>query len=229
MRSFVFACLAVVSWVLVPGCKTESGETTKKQVFADLFVRYFAEDQSLKAQALFFEGENLEAATPIEPSGSVSFQGTAMEKKELQASVIRFEVDRNQAFSGDAPFRFQLDGGKWEEVNLKMEGLADFFIRDNPRLGEGLTVIAKGAVLEKEESLVVMLADENRKSAAYELKGPAAASEIRIPPSRLTGLQAGVWAIYLVKKRHEVVERGKLTVYADQEYYSPAINFEMGE
>lgn len=218
-----------MSAALLSGCKDPSGETAETQAFADLFVRYFAEDQSLKAQAMFFEGQSLDSATPLEPSGGVTFQGSAMEKKELQESVIRYEINRNQAFSGNSPFRFQLNPGKWNEINLTMKSLDTFFIQDKPGLKDGLTIIAKGAVLDKEESLVVILADENRKSAAYELKGPAAANEIRIPASNLAGLESGIWAIYLVKKRHEVIGKGKLKVYADQEYYSPAINFEMGE
>ena len=215
--------------VFFPGCRNDpENQKGRKTLFADLFVRYFEEDQSLKAQAVFFEGQTLDGAAPFEPAGGVSFQGSAMEKKEIPGAVIRYEINRKLPYSDRFPFRFQTKSGQWQEANMSMSPLAGYLIAgDKGSKTGGVTIIIKGAVLNEIESLVVILTDKNRKSAAHEITGPVAANEVLVPANALTGLEPGRCSVYLVKKRHEVLEKEGLTVFADQEYYSDAKDFEL--
>ena len=93
----------------------------------------------------------------------------------------------------------------------------------------GMTLIVRGGLLEKDESLVLLFSDTNNRASTVTVNGPSNSIEHFIPPTNLANLTLGSGKLYLVKKKDEVVEEKRSKTISSIEFYSKTIDVEIKE
>ena len=87
----------LMATLLVTGCKRDPKVSTK--LFADFFVRYLQDVAEMKAQASFNEGDSLTTASPKTIQGGVAFQGSGMEMRSVQNTLVRYTKIRAKSIT----------------------------------------------------------------------------------------------------------------------------------
>ncbi len=84
----------------------------------------------------------------------------------------------------------------------------------------GFFISWQGAPLGSDESLILMLENEQRQTRTCEIKGPSKESNLLVSPIQLPDLTAGEWNMYVVHKREMTKTDNDLTVIMNAEFYT---------
>ncbi len=223
--SFFLLCIGVIS------CREAviEQETTAK-VFANYYVRYQQAEEKVKAQASFLSGDSIAVAQPKIFLGGVSFQGQAMQSRELRSDLTRYELDATTEFNPPFQFKFKDDGRKTQEFLLNLETFTDFSVKDKKvSKSEGGEVLLDRGALQSGERLIFLLIDHKNKTSTQTFDGPLAQSQFVIPKEKLAALAAGKAQLYIVKRKDERIKRSNMEISATIEYYSTSKEFEILE
>lgn len=191
-----------------------------RKTFAEFFIRYLAPEQQMLGQASFWEGGSWESLHAVEPSGIVSFENHQMKASRLPGEQIRFSDNFSGAYDESLAFRFRNKDGRYLQYELKMSPVRDFFVKGQIRKSAGATFVVNGGIMNKEEQLVFMFTDEQKRATAITIEGPTSDIEIQIPAEQLQGLTPGPGQLYLVKKQERAESHPNLELIAAIEYYT---------
>ena len=229
MKQNLLFALILLGWC--SACNNPAIEPEEKPPhwFAKYYVRYLQTERQLKAHASFLEGDSLENAEPKKFRGGVSFQGKRMEFRDLQGKLFRYIHNERTGYSDNFLFRHRDDNGDYWEYTMKMNPIEDFFIKDDISKSKGMTLIADGAILQQNESLVFLFSDENNKAATFTVEGPSKTIELSIPAEQLKDLSLGKGQLYLVKKQYNEDQEEQLNATSSIEFYTKSIDIEVVE
>lgn len=203
---------------------SQEEKDTSTILYADLYMRYMAENNSVKAQANFKEGLDLKTAQNKKFKGGVSFQGSGMEEKNLQGKLIRYEANRYGDLTPPYRFGFDVNGQGKKIFNANISAIGNFEIKQHDKY---LTISCTDGKLTKEEHLVVLFSDKDNTAASVVIPGPSTSNSHNIMLEQIQQLASGDCKVYLVKKRLEKRKEENLDLRIDTEYYTTSIDFKL--
>lgn len=226
--SLIFACLLLG---LCTTCKNAAIEQEEKPPhwFAKYYVRYLQTERQLKAHASFLEGDSIKNAEPKRFRGGVSFQGKKMQFRDLQGKLYRYLLNEQTDYNETFLFRHRDDNGDYWEYTMRMHPIEDFFVKDKISKSKGMTIVADGAILQSNESLVLLFSDERNRATTLTIEGPSKTIELSIPPEQLGDLSVGKGKLYLVKKQFNEDQEEQLNASSSIEFYTKSIDIEVLE
>lgn len=203
-------------------CQSNTSDASKasaKTVYADYFIRYMAEGNELKATASFQEGDTITHVSPLKLKGGVTFHGSGMVLKNIQDKVYRYTQARVADYAEVFSFRHQYQG-ETLVYEIKMNPIKDFYVKGSASGSNGLDVVVVDQPLEKGESYVFLLSDQNNKAVSFTVRGPGNKLENQFPAEEIAKLEAGKGELYIVKKQTRFERQGKRDIRAEIEYYT---------
>lgn len=212
--------------LLMAGCKSDQKASSK--LFADFFVRYLQDVAEMKAQASFNEGDSLTTAMPKTIQGGVAFQGSGMEMRTVQNSLVRYTIQRRSLFNPPFNFSYQGSNGEMQSYTVPLLGIDSFYVRGDASISKGMTLVLKGAPYTPEEGLVLLFSDSNNNAQSLSFKG-FSGNELFIPAENLTILKPGTWKLYLVRKISKIESTPTSNILGAGEFYTRTIDIDVKE
>lgn len=223
-----FFCFCVLL-LLASGCKQAATYKETNRIFSEYFVRYLESERQIKAYATFFEGDSMATAVPKTFLGGVTFQGSAMEPRNLLDKATRYTITQNGDYSSAFEFKYKNEQREEQHHIITMSPLQNLTIDSLISKSSNLKLRVQGGELSAEESLVLLFNDENNKASSITITGPTQGTEHLIPASNLKGLSTGKCQLYLVKKRGEIKESSDSHTVSAIEFYTNTVEVEVVE
>ncbi|MCB9282793.1 MAG: hypothetical protein H6563_01855 [Lewinellaceae bacterium] len=214
MIRLFFALLILISF----GCHSKEVVTGPK-IFGSLYVRYLQDGNQLKAEASFFEGDSAHLATPKSILGGVSFQGSGMERRNIQDKLIRYQYETKCDYPGQFTFQVQDDQGQAHQFQLDMLPVTAFSLPDTIQRGKEAMLEILPAPQSDEVEMAILWTDESGKASLLEFPAPISKT-IPISPAQLARFAPGKYQIYLVKKRKNFINTGVYRNSCEVEFYT---------
>ena len=209
------------------GCNSYEPSNASPFLLSEYFVRYLQSQKQIKAHASFFEGDSLATVHPKTFFGGVSFQGSGMVPKDLAGKATRYTLTRKGEYEGKFQFRYKNDENEDQAHVIEMSPIEEFLLQGDISKSNGMTLIVRGGLLEKKESLILLFSDDQNRASTVTVQGPSNSIEHFIPPTNLANLSLGTGKLYLVKKKEEIVEKGRQRTISVIEFYSNTIDVEV--
>lgn len=216
----------LMATLLVTGCKRDPKVSTK--LFADFFVRYLQDVAEMKAQASFNEGDSLTTASPKTIQGGVAFQGSGMEMRSVQNTLVRYTMHRRSLFNPPFNFSYQGTNGEIQSYTVPLLGIDSFYVRGDVSITKGMTLVMKGAPYTPEEGLVLLFSDSNNNAQSLSFNG-FSGNELFIPAEKLAILTPGPWKLYLVRKISKIESTPATNILGAGEFYTRTIDIDVKE
>lgn len=204
---------------ILTACKQKDTQVETPLQFVEVLVRFLAPENQYKAQIMFFEGDSLENAQPVQQFSGVSFQNQPMEEKVLDASMFRYERLQTGPYKSRQVFEFSEESGKKQQISIAMDPIVRFAIDTQLYQSKGGSLQLEDSGLEAGETLLLLLSDANGNTYSIEKAGPLA-KIISLTPSDLQPVPAGTYELYLVKKQIREIKTANRIVFSTIEYYS---------
>lgn len=217
----------IITLFLFSSCQPEKTINKSLNLYVDLYIRYLEVEQQLKAQASFLEGSSITNATSKNYLGGVFFQKNKMKARELPGKVTRYTLTKKGTFSDSFRFSYKNDQGMLEEHFLGMSPIEDFFIKDEIKKSQGMTLVINGGLLKKNEQLVFLFTDQNNIAFSHIVQGPSNGIEFTLRPDQMKKLSLGKGQLYIVKSQHNSYTEGKFIVKSTLEFYSKTLDIEV--
>ncbi len=209
--------------------KAEKITLSSKKIFANYYIRYEEDEESLKAEANFQEGDSLQNRT------SKQFTSVLLNNKEMGLNEVNpqkpyYQLNIISPLDKEVRFRFINDSGHREEDVIEFARVKNFSVNAPFKRSEDNQLQWNGSPLAERESLVLLFTNEKNRTTSLILKGPTTSSQIKIPAQKLKGLQAGPNNLYLVRKNRSMGDtKSNRVITAVTEYYSSTIAVEVME
>lgn len=215
-------CLVTALFSCLPREK-EAGPT----LFGNLYVRYLQDGKEIKAEASFFEGDSVQLATPVSILGGVSFQGSGMESRNIQDKLIRYQYQNVGDYPSSFIFQAQDHNGAPSSFQLEMAPVSSFSFPDSIRRSQEFSLDIQPAP-GPGESMAILFTDAAGKASLVEVPAPIS-QKITLSPGQLAALTPGLNQVYLVKKQHSAIQKGRFDVQCQVEYYTEVKEVEIGD
>jgi len=225
---FLISSLVSISILLTFGCQSDSKiETSKKttHIFAKYYVRYLQTEKELKAEVSFKEGDSLATARSIVLT-NVTFEGEPMNVQNLgKTHGVRYGSRKTGLYKDQYEFKYNGDQFGTLGHTIKMNPITDFELKeDKINKASGGTLIWQGKPLQKNQELILLFTDEQKKAFPLQIKGPSEKPEIKLTAQELTGLTPGKGQLMLVKKQISQSEEDNFSKISEMEFYSKHID-----
>lgn len=211
---------ALILSITIFSCKNDrAGSSAPSVLKANLYIRYLADDNSVKAEAVFLESSSDTAVRPKD-FDNVVFQGRPMDARDLGDRGIRFSAEISEAYAGDYFFEFGDKGAEKRTVKISMPALDAFDFEGKVSKSAGAKLNLAGAVFSNTESLVLLFSDKNNQTGAVEIPNLSGMKNLQILPQALISLHPGENDVYLVKKQNRQFSENGVAVNATIEFYT---------
>ena len=208
-------------------CQSDTATRTTKKTFANYYVRYDQEAETLRAEASFQEGDSSQNRSPKQFT-SVLFGNQAMTLNTAQAQRPFYLATSQGKKAEIARFRFINDQGHQQTDAIELPYISSFSIDSPINLNNPSSLRWDGPPLAKNESLVLLFIDQQNRTTSLILNGPTTASAMALPPQKIRSLQPGKHRFYLVRKTRRPGQPAQMdpmrTVSSVAEFYTKAID-----
>jgi len=230
MKSTLLRLFFLLALNALSACRSESTGENDAHLFADFYVRYLESERELKAYASLMTGDSLGNAHPLEPVGSVRFEGSPMETRRLANRNVRYVYsERDVAYTTPFEFQYRSTSGKPITQKVSLKPIRSFSVQRPVSLESGLALRTQGGSLTEEESLVLLFTQEDRSSKSITIAGPHPGDNYRLEGGQLSELSPGPVELYLVKRKVTVAEKRNGRITAEVEYYTRTEEIELKE
>jgi len=211
-------------------CKADKKTIPSDQfISSSYYLRYLEEEQTLKAEATFRQGDSLANAKAKTYAG-VFFNNQEMTFKKLSDANQRYVLNTTGEFpSGDLVFSFINDNGHKEGQPFSFSPMKSLATKGLVSKSKGATLTWEGKALGDQESVICLFSDENNRTTNTIVRGPTDGPQISIPPEKLSALTTGKGNLYLVRKNRSRKDEANRSSFAVLEYYTTTIDVEVGE
>ncbi len=232
MKIFTISFLSIFI-LFVSACESDKKaeiSNSKDHFFVRSYVRYLQTEKELKAEISFKKGDTLKTAVPV-ILDEVIFEGEKVSPQNLGKSYgVRYDFRKRGPYRDQYEFNFR--GGPIEQTShiLKMNPITEFLIKEGTiNKKEGMTINWKGEALNKDQQMVLLFTDEQKKAFPIKLKGPTQKPEVFIPRIKTKNLTTGKGKLMLIKKQFTETKEGNLTKVSEIEFYSNNLDIEVIE
>ncbi len=229
MKNSRYFWFLILMFCALFSCQSSDADTShapKTTIYSDYFVRYLADEGSLKGVATFLEGDTVTNVKPLQFEGGVTFHGSGMQVKNIQDKIYRYVQSREADYSDSFKFKHTYKG-KTYSYEIKMAPIEDFYLKGKVSRDEGMVVVVVGKALGEGESYVFLISDKNNKAISYTVRGPHSDLEFKIPSNELRKLEPGKGQLYIVKKQTRLKKEDGEDIRAEIEYYTKPIDIDI--
>ena len=205
MRNFSFYLFLFFGIIL--GCQSAEKENSTP-FFGNLYVRYLEDGQEIKAEVTLFTGDSMAVANAYEPEGGLQFLGSAMQARNFNEQLTRYQFENR--IPAPATYRFKFTNPEGKEVRIETPVYKiDFFSLTDPlsRSSGGSLSLTPEELVENQQ-ILILLSNEEGLARTIEITGPANISDISFPKQQLKALSPGKWEYYIVKKSYSRPQEG---------------------
>ncbi len=221
MRAFSFFVIPV----LFVACADHQAPTLHVRAYC----RYDQQENKLRTEATFFEGNTLQAAQSKVFQSGVSFLGSAMETRKLPNGDIRYESERIIQLPQQLPLFFKESPDKEKTLLIPMQPIHEFgFEGGVVSKSRGAVLKFSGEPLSDTEKIILLITDANRQNASVEVAGPLKTGEVKISPQSISKLTPGAAEFYLVRTGVQQFKEGHYELKLQTEFYSKIIRINIG-
>lgn len=223
--------LGIIPFLLLlsaAACRNDSVAEDTPHLYADYYVRYLAPTRQLKAEARFSESADLQAPATVAKPGALTFMGQRMQARTQNGGPLSYRWAGAQPFPDELIFQYQRNDNEYRQ-EMSLAPLGHFSVQAPVQASRGFTLAAGGSRLKGNETLVVLLADAQRKASSFSIAGPTTDTVHLIPPEAFSDLKAGPATLYLVKRLKKTMTQADQTVTATIEYYTDTLGVKVLE
>lgn len=187
------------------------------QFECDLYIRYEAATQNLKAEAEIFLLSENGAKSSYHPKSGLAFMGSNMEKKSLDRGRTRYDMN----FNGPLPPTLVLSW-KDEQANSNMFQLKPLQIQDFEFLPseETFTLGMQAEALTKNENMVLLFTDADGQMMNLKKTGPSESALLQFSNNSLQKLAKGKGQLGLVRTKVFLEKQPNCTCQVTFSYYT---------
>lgn len=217
-----FACLILLS--LFYSCKEENKKEVIPSIVGSVYVRYLNPEGYYTVQAEF--GEQLADSSLQKPDWkSVPAFNNILLQERPRSEFTRF-------YSGEFLASYQKDmkvelvhcPKGLQQINLTLTQ-PNLFITNKTLASSNdfFFTLQDEQLVQSEETLVILLIDENQQAVNLEIKGPQPDNQFVIPAGFTKNLKKGKLEFNLIKKKICSIKEGDSKILINLEHYSPPI------
>lgn len=217
-----FACLILLS--LFYSCKEENKKEVIPSIVGSVYVRYLNPEGYYTVQAEF--GEQLADSSLQKPDWkSVPAFNNILLQERPRSEFTRF-------YSGEFLASYQKDmkvelvhcPKGLQQINLTLTQ-PNLFITNKTLASSNdfFFTLQDEQLVQSEETLVILLIDENQQAVNLEIKGPQPDNQFVIPAGFTKNLKKGKLEFNLIKKKIYSIKEGDSKILINLEHYSPPI------
>ncbi len=217
-----FACLILLS--LFYSCKEENKKEVIPSIVGSVYVRYLNPEGYYTVQAEF--GEQLADSSLQKPDWkSVPAFNNILLQERPRSEFTRF-------YSGEFLASYQKDmkvelvhcPKGLQQINLTLTQ-PNLFITNKTLASSNdfFFTLQDEQLVQSEETLVILLIDENQQAVNLEIKGPQPDNQFVIPAGFTKNLKKGKLEFNLIKKKIYSLKEGDSKILINLEHYSPPI------
>lgn len=220
-------CCFIFTSLLIPllySCKKEDKKVADPSIVGSVYVRYLNPEGYYTVQLEF--GEQLLDSTLQKPNWkSVPAFNNFLLQERPRSEFTRFytgeflatyqkemKVDLIHCPKGLQKINLSLSQPYLSVTNKKIVSSNDFFF-----------TLQDEQLVQSEETLVILLIDENQQAVNLEIKGPQPDKEFVIPAGFTNNLKKGKLEFNLIKKKIYSIKDGNSKILINLEHYSPPI------
>ena len=217
-----FACLILLS--LFYSCKEENKKEVIPSIVGSVYVRYLNPEGYYTVQAEF--GDQLADSSLQKPDWkSVPAFNNILLQERPRSEFTRF-------YSGEFLASYQKDmkvelvhcPKGLQQINLTLTQ-PNLFITNKTLASSNdfFFTLQDEQLVQSEETLVILLIDENQQAVNLEIKGPQPDNQFVIPAGFTKNLKKGKLEFNLIKKKIYSIKEGNSKTLINLEHYSPPI------
>jgi hypothetical protein len=217
-----FACLILLS--LFYSCKEENKKEVIPSIVGSVYVRYLNPEGYYTVQAEF--GDQLADSSLQKPDWkSVPAFNNILLQERPRSEFTRF-------YSGEFLASYQKDmkvelvhcPKGLQQINLTLTQ-PNLFITNKTLASSNdfFFTLQDEQLVQSEETLVILLIDENQQAVNLEIKGPQPDNQFVIPAGFTKNLKKGKLEFNLIKKKIYSIKKGNSKILINLEHYSPPI------
>jgi len=217
-----FACLILLS--LFYSCKEENKKEVIPSIVGSVYVRYLNPEGYYTVQAEF--GDQLADSSLQKPDWkSVPAFNNILLQERPRSEFTRF-------YSGEFLASYQKDmkvelvhcPKGLQQINLTLTQ-PNLFITNKTLASSNdfFFTLQDEQLVQSEETLVILLIDENQQAVNLEIKGPQPDNQFVIPAGFTKNLKKGKLEFNLIKKKIYSIKEGNSKTLINLENYSPPI------
>ncbi len=217
-----FACLILLS--LFYSCKEENKKEVIPSIVGSVYVRYLNPEGYYTVQAEF--GDQLADSSLQKPDWkSVPAFNNILLQERPRSEFTRF-------YSGEFLASYQKDmkvelvhcPKGLQQINLTLTQ-PNLFITNKTLASSNdfFFTLQDEQLVQSEETLVILLIDENQQAVNLEIKGPQPDNQFVIPAGFTKNLKKGKLEFNLIKKKIYSIKEGNSKFLINLEHYSPPI------
>ena len=217
-----FACLILLS--LFYSCKEENKKEVIPSIVGSVYVRYLNPEGYYTVQAEF--GDQLADSSLQKPDWkSVPAFNNILLQERPRSEFTRF-------YSGEFLASYQKDmkvelvhcPKGLQQINLTLTQ-PNLFITNKTLASSNdfFFTLQDEQLVQSEETLVILLIDENQQAVNLEIKGPQPDNQFVIPAGFTKNLKKGKLEFNLIKKKIYSLKEGDSKILINLEHYSPPI------
>lgn len=217
-----FACLILLS--LFYSCKEENKKEVIPSIVGSVYVRYLNPEGYYTVQAEF--GDQLADSSLQKPDWkSVPAFNNILLQERPRSEFTRF-------YSGEFLASYQKDmkvelvhcPKGLQQINLTLTQ-PNLFITNKTLASSNdfFFTLQDEQLVQSEETLVILLIDENQQAVNLEIKGPQPDNQFVIPAGFTKNLKKGKLEFNLIKKKIYSIKEGNSKILINLEHYSPPI------
>jgi hypothetical protein len=220
-------CFFILTSLFIPllhSCKKEEKKVVVPATVGSVYVRYLNPEGYYTVQVEF--GEQLSDSTLQKPNWkSVPAFNNFLLQERPRSEFTRFytgeflatyqkemKVDLIHCPKGLQQINLSLSQPDLSVSNNKLISSNDFFF-----------TLKDEQLVQSEETLVILLIDENQQAVNLEIKGPQPDKEFVIPAGFTNNLKKGKLEFNLIKKKIYSLKDGNSKILINLEHYSPPI------
>lgn len=217
-----FACLILLS--LFYSCEEENKKEVIPSIVGSVYVRYLNPEGYYTVQAEF--GDQLADSSLQKPDWkSVPAFNNILLQERPRSEFTRF-------YSGEFLASYQKDmkvelvhcPKGLQQINLTLTQ-PNLFITNKTLASSNdfFFTLQDEQLVQSEETLVILLIDENQQAVNLEIKGPQPDNQFVIPAGFTKNLKKGKLEFNLIKKKIYSIKEGNSKILINLEHYSPPI------
>ena len=224
-------CCFILTSLFIPllhSCKNEEKKVVVPSTVGSVYVRYLNPEGYYTVQVEF--GEQLSDSTLQKPNWkSVPAFNNFLLQERPRSEFTRFytgeflatyqkemKVDLIHCPKGLQQINLSLSQPDLSVSNNKLISSNDFFF-----------TLKDEQLVQSEETLVILLIDENQQAVNLEIKGPQPDKEFVIPAGFTNNLKKGKLEFNLIKKKIYSLKDGNSKILINLEHYSPPITLDL--
>ncbi len=220
-------CCILLTSIFIPllqSCKKEEKKVAIPSTVGSVYVRYLNPEGYYTVQVEF--GEQLSDSTLQKPNWkSVPAFNNFLLQERPRSEFTRFysgeflatyqkemKVDLVHCPKGLQQINLSLSQPNLSLTSNKLIASSDFFF-----------TLQDEKLVQSEETLVILLIDENQQAVNLEIKGPQPDNEFVLPAGFTNNLKKGKIEFNLIKKKIYSLKEGNSKILINLEHYSPPI------